>query len=70
MLGTASEFDDFQIVVLMNLAEYKKQNSRGVAAIKCQLIFALYFVKVSSSNLSPWHAIHPFHLSFFLSFLS
>jgi hypothetical protein len=63
---TESEFDDFQFVVLMKLVEYKEQNNRGVAAVKCQLIFAFYFLKITSSNLSPWHAAHYFNLSFFL----
>jgi len=50
----------------MNLVEYKKQNSRGSAAIKCQLIFAFYFLKITSSNLSPWNAVHSYNLSFFV----
>jgi hypothetical protein len=41
--GAAIECDDYQIAVLMNRVECKKQRKCGVAVVKCQLIYAFFF---------------------------
>jgi hypothetical protein len=57
--GAATERDDFQTAVSMNLVEYKKtQKNYGVSSVKCHLMNAFYFLKITFSKWSFWRAVH------------
>ena len=45
--GVPEESDDFQMAVLMNKFEYKKQINYGVSAGKRHLIHVLYSLKIT-----------------------
>jgi len=38
----ATECGYFQIAILMNRVEYKKQRNDGVSAVKCHLMYAFF----------------------------
>ena len=54
----AVECDDFQVAVLMNQVEYKEQRNYGISVEKCYLIYAFYFLRITSPKWSSWHAVH------------
>jgi hypothetical protein len=62
--GAATGYDDLQIAVLMEWTEYKEhththaKKKYRVSVVKCNLIYSLYFIKITSLKWSPWHAIH------------
>ena len=49
--------DDIQSTVLMNWVECKKQKNSRMLIVKCHMIYAFYFLKITS-NWSSWHEIH------------
>jgi hypothetical protein len=55
----AIEYDYFQNAALENFVEYNntKKDKHGVSAVKWHSIFAFYFLKITSLNWSPWHAM-------------
>jgi hypothetical protein len=56
--NVAIECDYFQIAVLMNWVEYKKHKKLRSISSKMSFKFAFYFLKITSLNWSPRHAIH------------
>jgi len=42
--GAAMGYDDFRVSVLMKWIAYKKHKKYGASVVKCNLIFAFYFL--------------------------
>ena len=58
IIGCGDELEAFQIADLKKRLEYKKQGNRRIAVVTYHLIYALYFVKITSPKGSSWLAIH------------
>jgi len=54
----AIECDDFQMALLVNRAEYKKHTTLECVSSKMPFNISYSLFKITSLNLSPWHAIH------------
>jgi len=57
-----NKFDGFQIAVWIKCVEYKKHKKLRTKAAKYHLILALYFLKITYLNWSPWHAVYSCNL--------
>ena len=55
--SVATECDDIQTTILMNWVECKKQKNYRILVVKCHIIYAFYFLKITS-KWSSWHKIH------------
>ena len=54
--GVAVTCDSFQIALLMNWVEYKKQNNYRISVVKYHLM--CFFFLIRSPKQSSWHAVH------------
>ena len=52
--------DDLHIALLTDCVKHKKEKNIYTQFIssKCHVIYALYFIKITSHNRSTWRAVH------------
>jgi hypothetical protein len=57
-VGCGNRRWQFQMAVLTNRVEYRRQRNYGVSVVTNHLIYAFHFLKITSSKWSAWHAVH------------